>query len=174
MDTSNIRHFLQEIGIYFTLDSVLHFHLKFLWSLLFYFLASLMDFSVPWKCRDCKFVAVSSLYLSLWLTCFPVAKMFKRERDRDRILNHWNSEGGCVAFVFFIKLRHEVILSIFINCFLQKALLIIHITQITLKHIIAELIFSNIHSFLVPLLNVTDWTTPYVIQNPIIILRIYY
>ena len=51
--------------------------------------------------------------------------------------------------MFFIKLRHEVILSIFKNRFLQKTLLVIYVTQITLKHIIAELIFLNIHSFLI-------------------------
>ena len=85
MDTlSNIRNFLQEIWILFTLDNILQFDLRFLWSLLFYFLASLIAFSGPWKCRDCKFVAVSSPYLSLWLTCFPVAKMSKRRWDRDR------------------------------------------------------------------------------------------
>ena len=70
--------------------------------------------------------------------------------------------------------RHEVILSIFKNLFLQKAVLIIHVTQITLKHIIAELIFLNIHSFLIQLSNATDWTTPYVIQYPTIFLRIHY
>ena len=82
MNTFNIRHFLQEICIHFTLDNVLQFRLRFLWSLLLYFLASLMAFSGPWKSRDCKFAAVSSPYLSLWLTCFPVAK-FKRQWDRD-------------------------------------------------------------------------------------------
>ena len=82
---SNIRNFLQEICILFTLDNILQFDLRFLWSLLFYFLASLIAFSGPWKCRDCKFVAVSSPYLSLWLTCFPVAKMSKRQWGRD-----WN------------------------------------------------------------------------------------
>ena len=81
---SNIRNFLQEICILFTLDNILQFDLRFLWSLLFYFLASLIAFSGPWKCRDCKFVAVSSPYLSLWLTCFPVVKMSKRRWDRDR------------------------------------------------------------------------------------------
>ena len=34
-------------------------------------------------------------------------------------MRHWNSEGGCVAFVFYIKLRFEVILSTFTNWFLQ-------------------------------------------------------
>ena len=43
-----------------------------------------MAFSVPWKCRDCKFVGISSPYSSLWLTCFPVAKMPKAQWDRDR------------------------------------------------------------------------------------------
>ena len=36
-DTSNIRHFLQELCIHFTLDNVLQFRLSFLRSLLFYF-----------------------------------------------------------------------------------------------------------------------------------------
>ena len=45
--TSNIRRFLQEICIHFTLDNVLQFRLSFLRSLLFYFLATLMAFSVP-------------------------------------------------------------------------------------------------------------------------------
>ena len=57
-NTSNIRHVMQEICIYFTLDNVLQFHLSFLWSLLFYFLASLMAFSGPWKWRDCKFIGI--------------------------------------------------------------------------------------------------------------------
>ena len=51
-DTSNIRHFLQEICIHFTLDNVLQFRLNFLRSLLFHFLARFMAFSGPWKCRD--------------------------------------------------------------------------------------------------------------------------
>ena len=50
----------------------------------FTFLASLMAFSVPWKCRNCIFVGTSSKYSSLWLTCFPVAKMPKAQWDRDR------------------------------------------------------------------------------------------
>ena len=76
-NTSNIRHFLQEICIHFTLDNVLQFRLSFLQSLLFYFLASLMAFSGQRKSRDCKFVGITSPYSSLWLTCFPVAKIFK-------------------------------------------------------------------------------------------------
>ena len=36
-----------------------------------------MAFSVPWKFRNCKFVGISSPYSSLWLTCFPVAKIPK-------------------------------------------------------------------------------------------------
>ena len=75
--TSNIRHFLQEICIHFTLDNVSQFGLSFLQSL-FYFLARLMAFSVPWKCSDRKFVGNSSPYSSLWLMCFLVAKMPKR------------------------------------------------------------------------------------------------
>ena len=86
-DTSNIRHFLQEICIHFTLDNVLQFRLSFLRSLLFYFLATLMAFSVPWKCRDCKFVGISSPYSSLWLTCFPAAKMPKAKCGRDRTMD---------------------------------------------------------------------------------------
>ena len=46
--------------------------------------------------------------------------------------------------------------------------------MITLKHIIVELIFLNIHSVLVPLSNGTDWTTPYIIQNPTIFLSPHY
>ena len=46
--------------------------------------------------------------------------------------------------------------------------------MITLKHIIAELIFLNIHSVLVPLSNGADWTTPYIIQNPTIFLSLHY
>ena len=84
LDKSNIRHFLQEMCIHFTLDNVLQFCLSFLWSLIFYFLAELMVFSGPWKCRDCKFVGISSLYSSIWLTCFPVAKMSKVQWDTDR------------------------------------------------------------------------------------------
>ena len=83
-DTSNIRHFLQKICIHFTLDNVLQFRLSFLWPLSFYFLASLMTFSVLWKCRDCKFPRISSPYWSLWLTRFPVAKMPKAQWDRER------------------------------------------------------------------------------------------
>ena len=55
-----------------------------------------------------------------------------------------------------------------------KALLIIQVIQITLKHIIAELIFLNIHFFLILLPNGTDWTTLYVIQNPTKCFRIHY
>ena len=84
MRTFNMRHFLQETCIHFTLGNVLKFRLRFLWSLLLYFLASLMAFSGPWKCRDCKFVVVSRPYLSLWFTCFPVAKMSKRQWDKNR------------------------------------------------------------------------------------------
>ena len=43
-----------------------------------------LAFSVPWKFRDCKFVGICSPYSSLWLTCFPVAKMPKAQWDRDR------------------------------------------------------------------------------------------
>ena len=82
-DTSNIRHFLLEMCINFTLGNVLQFHLSFLRSLVFYFLASLMAFSGQWKCRYCKFAEISCLYSSLWLTCFPVAKMSKAQWDRD-------------------------------------------------------------------------------------------
>ena len=42
-----------------------------------------MAFSVQ-KCRDCKFVGISSPYSSIWLTCFPVAKMPKAQWDRNR------------------------------------------------------------------------------------------
>ena len=37
-----------------------------------------------------------------------------------------------------------------------------------------KLIFLNIHSFLIQLWNGTEWTTPCVIQNPTIFLRIHY
>ena len=50
----------------------------------FTFLASLMTFSVPWKCRDCKFVGNFRPYSSQWPTFFPVAKMPKAQWDRDR------------------------------------------------------------------------------------------
>ena len=43
-----------------------------------------LAFSVPRKCRDCKFVGISSPYLSLCLTCFPVAKMSKVQWNKDR------------------------------------------------------------------------------------------
>ena len=62
---------------------------------------------------------------------------------RIRSWNHWRWMD-CLGV--FIKLNHEVILSIFTNWFLQKALLIIHITQITFKHIIAELRVSQMGS----------------------------
>ena len=58
--------------------------LSFLQSLLFYFFSSLMAFPLPWKRRDRKFVGISSPYSSLWLTCFPVAKMPKAQWDSDR------------------------------------------------------------------------------------------
>ena len=70
--------------MHFTLENVLQFRLTFLWSLLFYFLCSLMAFSGPWICRDCKFVGISSPYSPLWLTYFSVAKMSKAQWDRDR------------------------------------------------------------------------------------------
>ena len=83
-DTSNIRHFLQEICIYFTLDNVLHFCLVFFDICYFTFFVSLMAFSVPWKCRDCKFAGISSPYSFLCLTYFLVATMPKAQWDRDR------------------------------------------------------------------------------------------
>ena len=86
-DASNIWHFLKDICIHFSLDNVLQFRLNFLRSLLFYFSAILMAFSGPWKCRGFKFVGIFSPYSSLWLTCFPVAKMFKAQWDRDRNLD---------------------------------------------------------------------------------------
>ena len=78
-DTSNIMHFMQKVCIHFTLDNVLQFCLSSLRSLLFYVLGTLMVFSGPWKCRDCKLVGISSPYSSLWLIYFPVAKMSKAQ-----------------------------------------------------------------------------------------------
>ena len=43
-------HYPQEMCTRFTFDNVLQFRLSFLRSLLFHFLASLIDFSDPWKC----------------------------------------------------------------------------------------------------------------------------
>ena len=51
----------------------------------------------------------------------------------DSVLTNPNSEAGCVV-CFFIKLKNKVILCIFANWFLSKALLKIYITQTTLKH----------------------------------------
>ena len=85
----NIRYFLKEICINFTLDNVLRFSLSFLQSLLFYFLASLMAFSGIWKCRDCKFVEITSPYSSLWLTSFPIAKISKAWRFLLYMDNHF-------------------------------------------------------------------------------------
>ena len=51
----------------------------------------------------------------------------------DSVLTNPNSEAGGVV-CFFIKLKHKVILSIFANWFLPKALLKIYIKQTTLKH----------------------------------------
>ena len=48
-DTSKIRLCLQEICIYVTLDNASQVRFSFLRSLIFYFLASLMAFSGPWK-----------------------------------------------------------------------------------------------------------------------------
>ena len=86
-DTSNIMHFLQKICVHFTMDNVLQFCLSSSRSLLFYVLGSLMVFSGPWKCRDCKLVGISSRYSSLWLTYFPVAKMSKAQWDKDRTMD---------------------------------------------------------------------------------------
>ena len=83
-DTSNIRLFLQEICVHFTLDNVLQFRLSSLW---FYLSGSLMGFSGPWNSRDRKFVGISSPYLSLCLTYFPVAKMSKVQWDKGRIID---------------------------------------------------------------------------------------
>ena len=52
----------------------------------------------------------------------------------DSVLTNPNLEAGCVVSVFYIKLKHKVILSIFANWFLPKALLKIYISQTTLKH----------------------------------------
>ena len=84
VDTSNIRLFLQEICIHFTLDNGLQFCLRFPGSLLFHFLASLMAFSGPWEFRNCKFVGFSIPHSCLWLMCFPVANMSKAQWDSDR------------------------------------------------------------------------------------------
>ena len=64
-------------------------------------------------------------------------------KKSDSVLTNPNSEGGCAAFKFFIKLKHKVILSTFTNWFLLKALFIIHITQITLEHGIMALRHCN-------------------------------
>ena len=66
------------------MDNVLHFRLVFLDICYFTFLVSLMAFSVPWKCRDCNFGGISSLYSFLCLTCFLVATMPKAQWDRER------------------------------------------------------------------------------------------
>ena len=64
-DTSNIRHFLQEICIHFTLDNVLQFRLSFLQSLLFYFfsqfngLFSSMKMQELYICRNFQSVFIS-------------------------------------------------------------------------------------------------------------------
>ena len=50
--------------IHFTFENVLQPCLSFLRSLLFYFLASLMAFSVPWKCRyfQSSFISMVDLF----------------------------------------------------------------------------------------------------------------
>ena len=110
-DTSNIRHFLKEICIHFTLDNVLQFCLSSLRSLLFYFLGSLMAFSGPWKCMDYKFVGISSPYSSLWLTYFPVAKMSKAQWDRDRtmdtIMEFLSNKDNRFPFTVRIRTNHR-------------------------------------------------------------------
>ena len=64
-DTSNIRHFLQEICIHFTLDNVLQFRLSFLRSFLFYFFSQFSDLFIPIKmqglqiCRKSQSVFIS-------------------------------------------------------------------------------------------------------------------
>ena len=101
-DTSNIMHFLQNICIHFTLENVLQFLLSFLRSVLFYFFASSMAFSGPLKCRDCKLVGISSPYSSVWLTCFPVAKLSKvqwyRDRNMDTIMENPVVHGQPLLF----------------------------------------------------------------------------
>ena len=82
--TSNIRNSLQEIFIHFNLNNVSQFRLSFLRSLLFSFSSQFDGLSGPWKCRDRKFVGISSPYSYLWLKCFPVAKMPKAQWERDR------------------------------------------------------------------------------------------
>ena len=64
-------------------------------------------------------------------------------KKSDSVLTNPNSEGGCAAFKFFIKSKHKVILSASTNWFLLKALLIIHVTQITLEHGIMALRHCN-------------------------------
>ena len=65
----------------FTLYNVLQFCLSFLRSLSLYFLANLMVFL---SLENGKFTEISSLYSPPWLTRFPVAKMSKLERGRNK------------------------------------------------------------------------------------------
>ena len=65
----------------FTLYDVLQFCLSFPRSLLLYFLANLMVFL---SLENWKFTEISSLYSPPWLTRFPVAKMSKLERGRNK------------------------------------------------------------------------------------------
>ena len=64
-DTSNIRQFLEEICIHFTLDNVLHFRLSFLRYLLFYFFSKFNGFFSSMKmqglyiCRNFQSVFIS-------------------------------------------------------------------------------------------------------------------
>ena len=67
-----------------TVISIGLFRWSFFYLRFFTFLASLMAFLVPWKCRNCKFLGISSPYSSLWLTCFPFAKMPKAQWDRNK------------------------------------------------------------------------------------------
>ena len=64
-------------------------------------------------------------------------------KKSDLVLINSNSEGGYAVFKFFIKLKQTVILSTITNCFLLKALLITHVTWITLKHAIMALMHCN-------------------------------
>ena len=95
--------------IHFTLENVLQFRLSFFfWSLFFYFLASLMTFSGPWKWKS---VGISSPYSPLCLTFSPVAKMSKaqwyRDRNMDTIMEVSVVHGQAPFFTARISKNHR-------------------------------------------------------------------
>ena len=123
--------------------NVLQLRLSFLQFYYFTFLASLMAFSVPWKCRDCKFVGISSPFSSLWLTC----KMPKAQWDRDRNIDtimEISVAHGQPLLIYSEKKQRKSILAHFVDW-------LFHALQTLVNQSISKYQISMISSNILPL-----------------------